>query len=187
MSVKEDQRGEQCQRLKREVDCEILHRLKRRTSASENVGPRREVDCEIPHRLRERNEAFFIRVWKPLPSQHVLKTLRGSPKAKAQRRQYGTISSGRGLLQQNNFVVDSSTYVISRERKEISLENLADDIGLTLIANDQVLRNTSNTYQFIVQLQACIIGCSQVRQMKTCPKLQMHSVMKIMKWMHSFI
>ncbi|XP_038889172.1 uncharacterized protein LOC120079054 [Benincasa hispida] len=59
-------------------------------------------------------------------------------------------------------------------------ENLrvpADYIALTLIANDQVLRNTSNTYQFIVELQAstddpatraaletCRIGCSQVRQ-----------------------
>ena len=33
------------------VDCEILHRLERETSASEDAGPRREVDCEIPHRL----------------------------------------------------------------------------------------------------------------------------------------
>ena len=28
----------------------------------------------------EENEAFFIRVWKPLPSIRVLKTLRGNPK-----------------------------------------------------------------------------------------------------------
>ena len=32
--------------------------------------------------------AFFIRVWKPLPSIRVLKTLRGSSKGKTQRRQY---------------------------------------------------------------------------------------------------
>ena len=28
----------------------------------------------------EENETFFIRVWKPLPSKHVLKTLKASPK-----------------------------------------------------------------------------------------------------------
>ena len=33
----------------------------------------------------EENEAFCIRVWKPLPSRRVLKTLRGSPKGKALR------------------------------------------------------------------------------------------------------
>ena len=36
----------------------------------------------------EKNETFFIREWKPLTSRHVLKTLRGSPKGKACRRQY---------------------------------------------------------------------------------------------------
>ena len=36
----------------------------------------------------EKNEASFIRVWKPLPSRLVLKTLRGSPKGKIQRGQY---------------------------------------------------------------------------------------------------
>ena len=36
----------------------------------------------------EENETFFIRVWKPLPSRRALKTLRGSPKGKAQREQY---------------------------------------------------------------------------------------------------
>lgn len=58
-----------------------------------------------------------------------------------------------------------------------NLRGPADYVGLTLIANDQVLRNTTNTYQFIVELQAsttdpatgaaletCRIGCSQVRQ-----------------------
>ena len=28
--------------------------------------------------IGEDNETFFIRVWKPFPSRHVLKTLRGS-------------------------------------------------------------------------------------------------------------
>ena len=38
--------------------------------------------------IGEVNEAFFIRVWKALLSKHVLKTLRGSPIGKTQRRQY---------------------------------------------------------------------------------------------------
>ena len=41
-----------------------------------------------PTSVREENEASFIRVWKPLPSRRVLKTLKGSPKGKAQRGQY---------------------------------------------------------------------------------------------------
>ena len=36
----------------------------------------------------EENEAFFIRVLKPLPSKHILKTLSESSKGKAQREQY---------------------------------------------------------------------------------------------------
>ena len=36
----------------------------------------------------EENNAFFIRLWKPLPNKRVLKTLRGSPKVKIQRGQY---------------------------------------------------------------------------------------------------
>ena len=36
----------------------------------------------------EENEIPFIRVWKPLLSRRVLKTLRGSTKEKAQRGQY---------------------------------------------------------------------------------------------------
>ena len=32
--------------------------------------------------IGEENEVSVIRVWKPLPSRHVLKTLRGSPKGK---------------------------------------------------------------------------------------------------------
>ncbi|XP_008453250.2 uncharacterized protein LOC103494023 [Cucumis melo] len=35
-----------------------------------------------------------------------------------------------------------------------NLKGPADDVGLVLIANNQVLRNTSRTYQFIVELQA---------------------------------
>ena len=41
-----------------------------------------------PTSVGEENEAFFTRVWKPLPSKHILKTLRGSPKGKTQRGQY---------------------------------------------------------------------------------------------------
>ena len=44
--------------------------------------------CVSEEAERERTKHFFIRVWKPLPSQHVLKTLRGSLKGKAQRGQY---------------------------------------------------------------------------------------------------
>ena len=36
----------------------------------------------------EENETPFIRMWKPLPSRRVLKTLRRSPKGKTQRRQH---------------------------------------------------------------------------------------------------
>ena len=38
--------------------------------------------------FREENKAFFIKVWKSPPSRCVLKTLRKSPKEKAQRGQY---------------------------------------------------------------------------------------------------
>ena len=41
-----------------------------------------------PTSLREVNEAFFIRVWKPLPIRCVLKILRESLKGKAQRGQH---------------------------------------------------------------------------------------------------
>ena len=41
-----------------------------------------------PTLVGEGNETFFIRVWKLLPSRRVLKTLSGSSKGKAQRRQY---------------------------------------------------------------------------------------------------
>ena len=44
-----------------------------RRCASEVTGPPRGVDCEDPTSVGERNEAFLIRVWKPLPSRHVLK------------------------------------------------------------------------------------------------------------------
>ena len=32
----------------------VAHRLEKEMSASEDVGTRKEVDCEIPHRLRRR-------------------------------------------------------------------------------------------------------------------------------------
>ena len=41
-----------------------------------------------PTSVGNENKTFFIRVWKPLPSIRILKTLRGSPKGKAQRGQY---------------------------------------------------------------------------------------------------
>ena len=41
-----------------------------------------------PTLVGEENETLFIRVWKPLPSRCVLKTLRESLKGKAQRGQY---------------------------------------------------------------------------------------------------
>ena len=41
-----------------------------------------------PTSVGEKNKAFLLRVWKPLFSRHVLKTLRGSPKGKTQRGQY---------------------------------------------------------------------------------------------------
>ena len=60
------------------------HQLEKGTSVSEDAGPQRGLDCEIPHRLGRRTKHFFMGVWKPLPSRRVLKTLRGSPKGKAQ-------------------------------------------------------------------------------------------------------
>ena len=50
-------------------------------SVSEDTGPRRGVDD--PTSGEEENETPFIRVWKPLPSKRVLKTLRESSKGKA--------------------------------------------------------------------------------------------------------
>jgi len=65
----------------------VPHRWKKGTSASEEARPQRGMDCEIPHWLRRRTK-HFVKVWKPLTSRRVLKTLRGSPKGKAQRGQY---------------------------------------------------------------------------------------------------
>ena len=39
--------------------------------ANEDARSPRRVDCEIP--VGEWNEAFLVRVWKPLPSRRVLK------------------------------------------------------------------------------------------------------------------
>ena len=52
-------------------------------SANEDAGPNG-VDCEIPHQLGRRTKHSCGN----LPSKRVLKTLRGSPKAKTQRTQY---------------------------------------------------------------------------------------------------
>ena len=64
------------------VDWGVPHRLEKGTSVSEDARSWRGVDCEIPHRLGRRTKHFFIRAWKPLPSTRVLKILRGSPKGK---------------------------------------------------------------------------------------------------------
>ena len=45
------------------------------------------VDLD-PTSIGEENDTLFIRVWKPLPSKRILKTLRESPKGKVQRGQY---------------------------------------------------------------------------------------------------
>ena len=67
----------------------VPHQLekKKKTSASKNVGPQRGVNCEISHRLGRRTTPF-IKVWKHLTSRRVLKTLRGNLKGKAEKGQY---------------------------------------------------------------------------------------------------
>ena len=54
-------------------------------SANKNIGPRRGGGLWDPTSVEEGNKAFFIRVWKSLPSKRILKTLWGSPKANGQR------------------------------------------------------------------------------------------------------
>ena len=54
-------------------------------SASKHTGPRRGGGLWDPTSVEEGNKAFFIRVWKSLPSKRILKTLWGSPKANGQR------------------------------------------------------------------------------------------------------
>ena len=72
--------------------------------------------CEIPHWLG-RNKTFFIRVWKPLSSRHVLKTLSGSPKGNTQRAQYLlTVGLGRYKWYQSKTQGDVSTRRPSPER-----------------------------------------------------------------------
>ena len=46
------------------------------------------VNVSTPASVGEENETLLIRVWKPLLSRRVLKTLRASSKGKAQREQY---------------------------------------------------------------------------------------------------
>ena len=67
---------------------EVPHQLKKGTSASEDAQPLKGVDYEIPYRLGRRTKHHLQRVWKPLPSRRVLKTLRESLKGKVQRGQY---------------------------------------------------------------------------------------------------
>ena len=67
--------------------CEISRQLKRRTSVSENTGPKRRwiVRSHIGWRC-ERN--FFIRVWRPLHNRYVLKILKGSSKVEVLKGRY---------------------------------------------------------------------------------------------------
>ena len=55
--------------------------------ASEDVGSQGGGLWD-PTSVGEGNKAFLVRVWKPLPSRRVLRTLRGSPKGKAQGGQH---------------------------------------------------------------------------------------------------
>ena len=57
------------------------------TSTSKDIRPRRGMDCEIPHRLGRRTKHFLKRAWKPLISKR-FKTFWGSLEGKAQRGQY---------------------------------------------------------------------------------------------------
>ena len=38
----------------------VQHRLEKGTSASEDAGPQRGVDCEIPHRLGRRTKYYRL-------------------------------------------------------------------------------------------------------------------------------
>ena len=53
-----------------------------------DVGLQRGVDCEIPHRLKRRTKHFFTNEWKPLPNIHNLEILRGNSTGKLQREPY---------------------------------------------------------------------------------------------------
>ena len=65
----------------------VPHRLERGTSTSEDAGPERGWIVRS-HICWRGEQSIFIRVWKPLPSRRVLKTLRGSLEGKTQRGQY---------------------------------------------------------------------------------------------------
>ena len=55
--------------------------------SASSLGPK-EGWIVDPTSIGEENETPFIRVWKPLPSRDIVKTLRESPRGKAQRGQY---------------------------------------------------------------------------------------------------
>ena len=80
----------------------------------------------------EGNETFFIRVWKPLPSRRILKTLRGNPKESLKR----TISASGGL----GLGPKDATIIVEREMpwplhqesrilKRSFLTNLRNNVG----------------------------------------------------------
>ena len=58
-------------------------------------------------------ETPFIRVWKPFPTRRVSKALRGSPKGKAQRRQY-LLVVGLGLGRYKWYQSQTPDYVPAR-------------------------------------------------------------------------
>ena len=74
---------------------EVPRRLEKEMSANEDAGPEGEWTMRS-HISWEENETPFIRVWNL--SLAVLKTLRGSPKGKAQRGQYLLEVGGLGLI-----------------------------------------------------------------------------------------
>ena len=71
----------------------IPHQLEKGTSASEDIGPWTGVDC-ISHIGWGEDKTPSIKVWKPLSSRRVLKTLEGKPERESQKR---TISASGGL------------------------------------------------------------------------------------------
>jgi len=73
----------------------------------------------------EDNETFFIRVWKPLPSIRVLKTLRGSPKEKTPKR---TISANGVIVSELD--IGRCAKEEAKPRREVDMRRCASkDVG----------------------------------------------------------
>ena len=71
----------------RGMDRGVSHWLEKGTSVSENIGSRRGWIVRS-HIGWGGEQSIIYNVWTPFPSRYILKTLRGSPKEKAQRGQY---------------------------------------------------------------------------------------------------